>query len=102
MRAIKGGSMARLAPSKAVLFASVALCVSAAASVALAQSTEVGEVVVTASRAAVTGYEASTPTTVISADTFEKKGLTNVADVVTQNPAFRANASPNGNGVKSA
>jgi outer membrane receptor protein involved in Fe transport len=89
-------------PAKVILMTSVAAFAAAVSGAAFAQATDVGEVVVTASRAGATGYAASTPTVVIGADTFEKKGLANVADVVMQNPAFKADASPGGNGVKSA
>ncbi|MEJ0023424.1 MAG: TonB-dependent receptor [Alphaproteobacteria bacterium] len=69
---------------------------------AFAQDGQSNEVVVTASRAGNSAYTASTPTSVVTADTLEKRGLTNFSQLVLQNPAFKADTSPNGNGVKAA
>src|SRR5690606_15073223 len=88
-------------PMRRLLMASVSIGVVAAAAPAAAQ-TEVGEVVVTASRADLTGFSAPTPTTVFSAEALSKQGATNIADVINTNPAFKAGSSPSGNGAKSA
>lgn len=48
----------------------------------------------TATRVARAGYEAPTPTTVMSAASMEEQGITNVADLLNQNPAFRSSSTP--------
>ena len=59
--------------------------------------TPVEEIVVTASRVQRAGFEAPTPTTVLSAETLEKLGATDIASALNQMPAFQAdqNASRN-------
>ena len=64
------------------------------------QDATVGEVVVTASRVARTGFTAPTPTQIIGADTLEKRGATNVAMVLNELPAFKATTTPATNGVR--
>jgi iron complex outermembrane receptor protein len=67
------------------------------ASPAPAVSSEVEEIVVTASRVQRQGFEAPTPTTVLSSETLEKLGSTDIASALNQMPAFQAdqNASRN-------
>jgi iron complex outermembrane receptor protein len=60
-----------------------------AALVEAAPSAGLEEVVVTASRVR-TGFTAPTPTTVVGEAAIEKRGVTNVADVLNEVPAFRA------------
>ena len=50
------------------------------------------EVVVTASRVR-SGFSAPTPTTVVNEALIEKRGVTNIADVLNEVPAFRASAT---------
>ncbi len=57
-----------------------------------APSGGIEEVVVTASRVR-TGFTAPTPTTVVGEAQIEKRGVTNVADVLNEVPAFRATAT---------
>jgi len=55
------------------------------------------EIVVTASRIQRNGFQAATPVTVIGAEDLEKRGLTNVGDLLNQSPAFRPSQSPAAN-----
>ncbi len=55
----------------------------------LTASSEVGEVVVTASRVTA-GFAAPTPTTVVGVEQVQARGFTNIADALNQVPAFRA------------
>lgn len=50
---------------------------------------EGSEIVVTASRAARSGFDAPTPTKVLSAEALEDRGSTNVGDFLNEIPAFR-------------
>jgi outer membrane receptor protein involved in Fe transport len=58
------------------------------------------EIVVTSTRAAVAGFSAPTPTTVVNAAEIERKQAVNIADVLQAVPAFKPSATPNANGVK--
>jgi len=60
----------------------------------------VEEVVVTASRAGVSGFQAPTPTTVIGAAAIEQRQAANVADVLQELPAFKASTSPAATGIR--
>ena len=59
----------------------------------------VGEVVVTASRVARTGFSAPTPTVVIGSETLERRGATNVAQVLQELPSLKASSNPQTNGT---
>jgi outer membrane receptor protein involved in Fe transport len=48
-----------------------------------------GEIIVTGSRVARQGFEAPTPTIVLSAETLQQRGSTNVGDFLNEIPAFR-------------
>ena len=72
------------APSLAL--AQAAPATTAAAAAAAGGSTEVSEVVVTASRIVRDGYTAPTPTTVVGAADIAKSSVSNVADYVNQLP----------------
>lgn len=52
-----------------------------------------GDIIVTASRAGRSGYDAPTPTTVLNAATIEQRGSTNVGDFLNEIPAFRPSQS---------
>ncbi|MEO6338741.1 MAG: TonB-dependent receptor [Caulobacteraceae bacterium] len=92
--------------SVAALLAGASLAVLGVAAPAAAQDapapqdTAVGEVVVTASRVARTGFTAPTPTQIVNADTLEKRGATNIAMVLNELPAFKATTTPATNGVR--
>ena len=60
------------------------------------------DVIVTGSRAATAGYQASTPTNVISSDVLARQGAPNVATVLNQDPAFKPVQNPGANNVKTA
>ncbi len=61
----------------------------------------VEEITISASRIKRDGFEAPTPVSVISEDTFENTGTTNIADVINQIPAFSAMKSPAITGLNS-
>lgn len=58
---------------------------------------EADVIVVTASRTALNGLDAPTPTQVVSAETIDRKGSETIMEVLNQNPAFKASRSPNAN-----
>jgi iron complex outermembrane recepter protein len=62
-------------------------------------SNQVGEVVVTASRVARSGFTAPTPTVVIGSDTLERRAATNIAQVLQELPSLRAGTNPQTNGT---
>ncbi len=57
-------------------------------------------IVVTGSRIARTGFTTPTPVTVVGAERIEAFGATNVGEVLTSFPAFRATESPATSGVQ--
>lgn len=58
------------------------------------------EIVVTSSRAALPGFSASTPTTVVGAETLERESAPNIAQILDEIPGFKQTQSPAANGVK--
>ena len=58
------------------------------------------EVVVTSSRAALPGFSASTPTTVVGAEVIERESAPNIAQILNEIPGFKQTQSPAANGVK--
>ena len=58
---------------------------------------EAKEIIVTASRTATNGLQAPTPTQVIGADVIQTQAAATVAEVLNQNPAFKATRSPGAN-----
>lgn len=72
-------------------------------SAAYAQSDEAqtagDAIVVTGTRLSRSGFSAPTPTTVIDGDSIQKAAETNVADVLNDLPAFRAQGTPAATGV---
>ena len=62
-------------------------------------ATDVGEVVVTASRVSRAGFSAPTPTVVIGAETLERKGSSNIAEVLQELPSLKAGNNPQTNGT---
>ena len=59
-----------------------------------------GDIVVTASRAGVSGARAATPTTVVGTASIDQRQVTNVAQILNEVPAFRATTSPAGNAIR--
>jgi len=57
-----------------------------------------GDIVVTGSRVAVTGFSAPSAVSVLNSQAIEQQTRTTVADVLLQEPAFRGTRSPGGNG----
>jgi outer membrane receptor protein involved in Fe transport len=55
------------------------------------------DIIVTGSRASLNGFSAPSPTQVIGSDMIEKQGAATVADVLQQEPAFKATRSAGGN-----
>jgi outer membrane receptor protein involved in Fe transport len=58
------------------------------------------EIVVTSSRAALPGFSASTPTTVVGSEALERESAPNIAQILNEVPGFKATQSPASNGVK--
>lgn len=56
-----------------------------------------GAIVITGSRVARDGFDAPTPTTVLSADELQARGTTQIGAFLTEVPAFRASTSPQSN-----
>jgi len=67
-----------------------------------AADTDIGEIVVTASRTAQNGLQAATPTQIVGAEIIEKQGATTVMEVLNQNPAFKATRSPGANATNTS
>ncbi len=57
------------------------------------------EVVVTASRVAREGFTAPTPTTVIGPELLEQRAITNMIDIINEQPAFRNTATQQSNSI---
>ncbi len=55
------------------------------------------DIIVTGSRASLNGFSAPSPTMVIGADLIQKQGASTVAEVLQQEPAFKATRSAGGN-----
>jgi outer membrane receptor protein involved in Fe transport len=64
------------------------------------QSAVLEEIVVTSSRAALPGFSASTPTTVVGSEAIERENAPNIAQVLDEIPGFKQTQSPAANGVK--
>ena len=79
--------------SKLLLTASIAALSLSSQAFAQDESADVGEVVVTASRVARSGFTAPTPTTVLSQEMVQQRGATNITDVINETPAFRPSAT---------
>ena len=58
------------------------------------------EIVVTGTRVDISGFNAPTPMTVVGADSLDKFQATNVADVLTKLPAFKATFNPASTGFR--
>lgn len=81
---------------------SALMCVAAGAANAQAdQSTQSGDqvedIVVTGSRVVRTGFDAPTPTTVLSSEELEQRGSAQIGEFLTEAPAFRATQTPQTN-----
>ncbi len=59
-----------------------------------AAEAELGEVVVSASRIARSGFNAPTPTTVLDQEAAQARGATNIAEVINEIPSFRPSQTP--------
>ena len=68
------------------------------AGTALAQDSELTEVMVTGSRIAATGFSTPTPVTQLNAETLERLNVTNLGAAISQLPAFKATNTPTNNG----
>src|SRR6186713_2451643 len=64
------------------------------------EASPIEEIVVTSSRAALPGFSASTPTTVVGSDAIERESAPNIAQILNEIPGFKATQSPASNGVK--
>src|SRR3569833_1983902 len=72
----------------------------AASQATAAQPALLEEIVVTSSRAALPGFSASTPTTVVGSEAIERENAPNIAQVLDEIPGFKQTQSPAANGVK--
>lgn len=59
----------------------------------------VEEIVVAASRVQRSGYTAPTPTTILGSEDLEKRGATNIAQVLADIPSFKTTTGPQTNGI---
>lgn len=62
-----------------------------------AQASEVDAIIVTGSRVARSGFDAPTPTTVLSSEEMEQRGLAQVGEFLNEVPSFRATQTPQSN-----
>ena len=67
-----------------------------------APETELTEVVVTGTRAARDGYEAPSPTNVISAAVIDNQGATSLGEILEQTGMIKGTRNPNSNAVNTA
>jgi len=69
---------------------------------ASASETSEGETIfVTGSRVARSGFNAPTPTTIIDAKQLDRRAVTNIADILSETPAFQSSSNPQTTGVRS-
>ena len=83
---------------KSYLLAASSMMAMAAFSTAFAQTapgSDTEEVVVSASRIQIQGYQAPTPVTVVGADQIARDAHTDIGDVIRQLPAFGTSSGPN-------
>lgn len=69
----------------------------AAAGNATQTQDSVDDIVVTGSRVVRTGFDAPTPTTVLSSEDLEQRGVAQIGEFLTEVPAFRATQTPQSN-----
>jgi outer membrane receptor protein involved in Fe transport len=89
--------------SKTPVAVAVGLALSGLAPALYAQETDgsdVAEVHVTATRVNRSGFDAPTPTTVVDSSLLEKRGATNVSQILNELPAFRGTTTSATNGVR--
>lgn len=60
------------------------------------------EIVVTGSRAARSGYQAPTPTSVIRAEAIDRQAATGIGELLVQNPAFKGTRNPGANATNTS
>ena len=58
-------------------------------------------IVVTGSRVVRSGFNSPTPTTIINSDQFDRRAVTNIADIFAETPAFQSSTNPQTTGVRS-
>ena len=94
----------RDAPFREILLAATALAAGLSATPALAQEAPAddAEIVVTGSRAARSGYQAPTPTSVISSEVIDRQAATGIGELLVQNPAFKGTRNPNANATNTS
>lgn len=63
-------------------------------------ATQPGDIVVTGSRVARSGFSAPTPTTIIGSELMEQRGSTNVATMLNEIPSFRGTVNPAASGIR--
>src|SRR6202000_3424197 len=87
--------------TKSTLLAASSMLAIVASHSALAQdagatgSSTVEQVIVSASRISVAGYQAPTPVTVVGAEQLQRDAQTDIGDVIRQLPAFGTSSGPN-------
>jgi len=94
-------------PFRGALLAATALTLDLSATAALAQDTPTGvaeleEIKVTGSRVARDGYEAPTPTNVISSVVIDTQGATGLGEILEQTGMVKGTRNPNSNAVNTA
>ncbi len=58
---------------------------------------ERGEIIVTGSRVGLQGFQAPTPTRVLTAEALEERALSNVGEILNEVPSFRPTQTPSTN-----
>jgi outer membrane receptor protein involved in Fe transport len=89
--------MATTAIGALALLSQPALAQSESGAAPQSEAPEEETIVVTASRTALNGLDAPTPTQVVTAETIDRRGSETIMEVLNQNPAFKATRSPNAN-----
>lgn len=95
------------APLRGTLLAATALAADLSATPALAQdtpveSTELVEIIVTGTRAARDGYQAPSPTNVISAAVIDTQAATGLGEILEQTGMVKGTRNPNSNAVNTS
>src|SRR5688572_608577 len=95
------------APFRGALLAATALTLDLSATAALAQDTPAGtavleEIKVTGSRVARDGYQAPSPTNVISAESIDLQGATGLGEILEQTGMVKGTRNPNSNATNTS
>jgi outer membrane receptor protein involved in Fe transport len=80
--------------SRYAILAALAICTSGSALAQEQAAADSGDIIVTGSRLARQGFASPTPLTVIGQDNIRAQGDTNIAEVLSELPAFRASQTP--------